>query len=127
MRILKRDSKFISKCCNEWLIYRGDKIYVCPECGLIYKEIMSWWDKYNTILVEDKENVDKYIPSDDKIIDEYVEKELTKELQTELWKKLNRNSIVSILKNKGYRYKYINREANEGWSNLYIYKRVSNG
>ena len=48
-------------------------------------------------------------------------------MQTELWKKLNRNSIVSILKNKGYRYKYINREANEGWSNLYIYKRVSNG
>ena len=124
---MKRDNKFRSKCCAEWLIYVGNKLYVCPCCGLVYKEIMSWWDRYNTILVEDKENVDKYIPSDNEIIDEYVEKELTKELQTELWKKLNRNSIVSILKNKGYRYKYINREANEGWSNLYIYKRVSNG
>ena len=120
---MKRDNKFRSKCCAEWLIYVGNKLYVCPCCGLMYKEIICWWDKYNTILVEDKENVDKYIPSDNEIINEYIEKELTKEMQTELWKKLNRNSIVSILKNKGYRYKYINKE--DTWSNLYIYKRIN--
>ena len=120
---MKRDNKFRSKCCKEWLIYVGSKLYVCPCCGLVYKEIMSWWDRYSTILIEDKKGIDEYIPSDDEIINEYIEKELTKKMQTELWKKLNRNSIVSILKIKGYRYKYINRE--DTWSNLYIYKRIN--
>ena len=79
---MKRDNKFRSKCCAEWLIYVGNKLYVCPCCGLVYKEIMSWWDRYSTILIEDKKGIDEYIPSDNEIIDEYVEKELTASCST---------------------------------------------
>lgn len=63
MMKVKRDNKYKSKCCNEWLV-NSDPNYICPKCNKEYIEISTEVKNYvydnegnrfpisNTIIIE---------------------------------------------------------------------------
>lgn len=136
----QRDDRYTCKHCNKPLLFYHDQ-YVCNQCGTLYRQIESFgdpykppnWDRYvrfiqTTYVIEDipagakQSNNKSKISIDEKINQIFTERNLDKSIQTELWRMIGKVSVAGYLKEKGFKYKYIDSDA--AWRDLYIFKKV---
>lgn len=136
-----RDDRYTCKHCNKPLLFYHDQ-YVCKMCGILYKQIELFgnpykppkWDRYvrfitTTLILEDapenkenKSNEKFKLSIDEKINQIFTGRNLDKSIQTELWRMIGKISVAGYLKEKGFKYKYIDSDA--AWRDLYIFKKV---